>query len=205
MNTLAFQLPTDPGTWAVVLAVFATAYLYLKARKNTRRDPLAGPAPFSSLSTQRRIENQMTELLVELEKMSRQMNAQLDTRAAKLEELIRQADERLEALRQAGLGGEAGTRAIERELRSALRIEPREEFGPDDAVDVGGAGGVGANSEGGRGGGGGGGGAPIPIDPRHAMVYRLADQGRSAGEIAREVGQPAGEVELILALRRKAR
>jgi DNA-binding NarL/FixJ family response regulator len=40
------------------------------------------------------------------------------------------------------------------------------------------------------------------IDPRHALVYALADQGRSCKDIAQELNRPSGEIELILALRR---
>ena len=39
------------------------------------------------------------------------------------------------------------------------------------------------------------------MDPRHAQVYDLADEGLSAPEIARQLGRPSGEIELILALR----
>jgi hypothetical protein len=55
-------------------------------------------------------------------------------------------------------------------------------------------------------------GAPSPqqpddvepaIDPRHAEVYALADQGRSSSEIADGLSRPRGEIELILALRGK--
>lgn len=41
------------------------------------------------------------------------------------------------------------------------------------------------------------------IDPRHAEVYMLADQGRSTAEIADGLRRPRGEIELILALRGK--
>lgn len=40
------------------------------------------------------------------------------------------------------------------------------------------------------------------LDQRHAAIYRLADGGLSPLEIADEVNKPAGEVELILALRK---
>ncbi len=39
------------------------------------------------------------------------------------------------------------------------------------------------------------------LDPRHAEIYVLADQGRSSREIAHQLRRPDGEVELILALR----
>jgi DNA-binding NarL/FixJ family response regulator len=43
--------------------------------------------------------------------------------------------------------------------------------------------------------------ATVAVDPRHAEVYDLADEGQSAQEIARQTGRPRGEIELILALR----
>jgi len=41
-------------------------------------------------------------------------------------------------------------------------------------------------------------------NPVHRRIYELADAGRGPIDIAREVGQPTGQVELILALRRRA-
>lgn len=187
----SWSWPTDPSVYAFAVAILATGYVYLKARRKSRRDPLAGPPPFSSLAAQRRIENQMTELLVELEKMARQMNAQLDTRAAKLEELIRQADERLAALEQAERS------LAERQSASALRLRPAD--GSDVSLGPPGEGesGVAEEEEAFP--------SPIPIDPRHAQVYRLVDEGRDVHEIARELRQPVGEVELIIKLCQRAK
>jgi hypothetical protein len=42
---------------------------------------------------------------------------------------------------------------------------------------------------------------PDPVDEKHRPIYALSDQGKSAADIARELSRPAGEVELILALR----
>ena len=39
-------------------------------------------------------------------------------------------------------------------------------------------------------------------DPLHRRVYELADAGKDVLTIAREIGKPTGQVELILALRR---
>jgi hypothetical protein len=44
---------------------------------------------------------------------------------------------------------------------------------------------------------------PETIRPEHARIHALADSGKSAVQIAQEVGRDVGEVELILALRRK--
>ena len=38
---------------------------------------------------------------------------------------------------------------------------------------------------------------------RYDDIYKLADTGLSAAQIATQLGQPIGEVELILSLRRR--
>ena len=63
-----------------------------------KSDPLE-PSAFGSLSRQRGVERQMETLVVELSEMTRQISAQLDTRSAKLEQLIQDADQRIESLR----------------------------------------------------------------------------------------------------------
>lgn len=89
--------------WSIVCAAGLTILYAVMRPLKKKKDPLAKP-PSLSLAGQREIERQMTELLVELEQMSRQMTAQLDTRAAKLQALIREADEKLAALRAANAG-----------------------------------------------------------------------------------------------------
>lgn len=42
-----------------------------------------------------------------------------------------------------------------------------------------------------------------PRDPLHARVAELADQGLTAVQIAQRLEQPTGQIELILALRRR--
>jgi hypothetical protein len=43
---------------------------------------------------------------------------------------------------------------------------------------------------------------PEPVNPEHEVIYKLADTGKGAVEIAQAVNKPPGEVELILSLRR---
>jgi len=146
--------------WALVCAALLTIFYAVMRPWRRRKDPLAKPGAFS-LAAQRQTEKQMTELLVELEQMARQMTAQIETRSAKLELLIKQADERLAALQAAGTAG------ANPQLPA---IEAASNF-------------------------------PGLPDSRHAEVYVLADQGVSAGQIARQLARPNGEIELILALR----
>ncbi|HWB54560.1 MAG TPA: hypothetical protein VG722_10220 [Tepidisphaeraceae bacterium] len=97
----------------------------------------------------------MQRLLVELTQMAQQISAQLDTRSAKLEALIREADEKVRQL-------------------SALRNN-----------------GAPATTE----------TAPAAQDQRYMEIYTMADQGAPVAEIAQKLDRPAGEIELILALR----
>ncbi len=149
---------TDPRMKWVVVGCLAATILYAVLRGTRgKKDPLARGPSSSSLARQRNVERQMESLLVELSEMARQITAQLDTRSAKLEALIREADEKISALRQNPQSSSAPAAAPEWTAAS--------------------------------------------IDPQHEAVYALADQGKSTGEIARQLNRPNGEVELILALR----
>ena len=173
---LAISLTNDQQGWvALVIAMMAIGYLLFRPRFK-KKDPLEKPA-FGSLAAQRSVERQMQNLLVELSEMARQMNAQVDTRAAKLQELIKQADERIAELKK--LEGDPP------EPKEFIRPpDPTSPAPPEPQVE--------ASSP------------AAELDPRHAEIYTLADQGKGANEIATRLGRPSGEVELILALRPRA-
>src|SRR5687768_14986467 len=121
---LEFQLPSggDPSLWAAV-GVGALAVLYVAVVRPAlrRRDPTDGAGPRAGLARQRAVERDMSALLVEYEEMIRQMTAGVDTRAARLEALIREADERLAALRAVPAdGARSAATAAER------RFDPEE-------------------------------------------------------------------------------
>jgi DNA-binding NarL/FixJ family response regulator len=169
--------PSDTTKWVMIgLGAFVLVYLMVlrPMMRGKKKDPLATPrggGGIRTLSSQRAVERDMQNLLVEYEGMIRNMTAGLDTRAAKLEMLIKEADEKLAALKAATAAGAGGVVAS---LYSST--EP----GPGDVPP-----------------------APAPggPDPRHLEIYDLTDQGLSAKDVARKLGRPSGEVELILALR----
>ena len=168
MDGLLLQLPNlDPTTrWLMIIAAVLTILYAVMRPSRRKKDPLSRTDPSPTLASQRQVERDMNNLLVELSEMARQITAQLDTRAAKLQLLIAEADQRLERLN--ACGGPAA--ATERPPSHRHADVP----------------------------------APPPVDPRHVEVYVLADQGRTAGEIAGKLGRPSGEIELILALRERA-
>ena len=86
--------------WSLICAAALTIVYAIMRPWRKRKDPLQRPATLS-LSSQREVERQMSELLVELEQMARQMSAQLDTRAARLELLLKEADEKIAKFRAA--------------------------------------------------------------------------------------------------------
>jgi hypothetical protein len=134
--------------------------------------PGPAPAPRSQSADQRAVQQEISQLLVELSELAQQISAQLDSRTARLAHLIREADERIERLEAAGGGSPPPQPPA-----PAPRPEPNQR-GPA-------AGGIAGST-------------------RHSEIYRLADQGRTAQQIAAELGRQSGEIELILALRSRS-
>ncbi|MEO0483170.1 MAG: hypothetical protein AAF138_06060 [Planctomycetota bacterium] len=105
-----------------------------------------------------------------------QLIAQLDARAVRLETLVDRAEAAIDRLSAADLAAPPASPARTATARTTTATEPP---------------------------------APEPAfgpesDPMHRRVYELADAGRGPIDIARELGQPTGQVELILALRKRA-
>src|SRR3954470_17388804 len=117
-TTTAHVAPRDPATTWIAISVGIMLVVYITfvrpLRKKKDKDPLERSHGFSTLAQQRAVERDMSNLLVELSEMARQMTAQLDTRAAKLELLLKEADERIATLRAAGgsAGGVAADSAV---------------------------------------------------------------------------------------------
>ena len=73
----------DFSTWiALVIGACATMWVLMRAKRK-REDPLENKPVTMPLAQQRAVERQMSSLLVELSDMSREISANLDTRAAK--------------------------------------------------------------------------------------------------------------------------
>ncbi|MFQ5422837.1 MAG: hypothetical protein ACE5F9_02535 [Phycisphaerae bacterium] len=120
--------------------------------------------------------------MVQLEELSRRINAQIDTKFARLEQSIADADRRIAALRvlidaAKHSGTEAGGPGPGHASEAASGDQP----GAQPPVP--------------------GKAPPQPQDERYRAVYELADQGLSPVEISQRLGQRAGEVELILNIR----
>jgi hypothetical protein len=169
-------LAISDEAWPWVMAVLGIAtifYAVFRPMLRRKRDALDRPANFRP-SQQRAVENEMQNLLVELSKMAQQVSAQLDTRAAKLEMLIDDADQKIAELQ--ALASRPAAVPTPAPLPAPPAPDPEPPAAPTNG-DV--------------------------LDARYARIYALADGGQNARQIATELDRPHGEVELILALRRR--
>ncbi len=99
---LPLALSNDKMSWVVyMLGAITVVYIVVRPMMRRKKDPLA-TLPSLGVAQQRHVEREMQNLLVEMSEMARQITAQLDTRAAKLEALLREADQKIEQLRCAG-------------------------------------------------------------------------------------------------------
>lgn len=188
----------------VALAIIGLTILMLSTLRRTQRSRnSSGPRVRQQYEAKRDIASARQDaerVTLELDRFAREIMGQLDTRFAKLQEVIRQADERIAQM--ASLAGPpkdtpadnpsdiAAGRPADGRRNDASRV--RDHVGAD-----GGASSTAAPEV----------AASLDLTARRqveaaAVVYRLADDGLDAQAIAERVGRPCGEVELMLALRR---
>jgi len=182
--TLATAAPmvSGPEVIAVVLmlagVVMLGFLLIMRVRTKIARRQAATPPPrerLQEIRTAAAQRNDVHALEAELLDTTRRMAATLDCRAERLEQLIAHADARIAELKLAA------------EAQAAPETAPM-------ATPI-------ATPEGRRA------QATAPVvadeapDPLTASVYALADNGHGSVDIARELDEQIGKVELILALR----
>ncbi|MCG8407371.1 MAG: hypothetical protein MI923_19405 [Phycisphaerales bacterium] len=208
---LAESDDTTQKPWLIIIA--AIMFIILLLNLNYRRRAMGGsPKQYrreidtANMKTTA-IHRDMERLLVELNELSRQINAQIDTKFAKLEQSIADADKRIQFLRIlldaakkaeltdlpdpiASLDHDTapGTRATSRNLDVTVGdggISETRTPAPNEATKV--------NEQ----------AVSDASDDLHDKIYRLADEGQSTVDIARALQHNVGEVELILNLRRR--
>lgn len=160
----------------LALVVAATTLMLISGRRRRRE---GGPSPrlyareqLTRLKEERVVHDELSDVMTQLQLVAREISAQLDAKFIRLERSVRDADKRIERL---------------------ARLT--EEHDGDEAglvdVTVDDAGATGAERD-----------SPAEGKDDRREIYALADAGKNAIEIAQAVGSSAGEVELVLALRR---
>ncbi len=175
-SVLAVEMPGDNlGAVLIILAAIVLMVISLRRRSEHReRTPSEVARDYARrVRDHEPVKGDMEALLVEIQEMARQISAQLDTKFAKLDVLIRDADDRIQRLER--LTTQAG--------RPGVDVTVDDDGSHTDLAPTDG------NGDG--------------LTDEQRKIYGLADAGRTAIEIAQQTGQNPGEVELILALRRK--
>ena len=172
--------------WAMIASIIIATFVVLNIRR--RRRPLDG----SPRQYQREIESaardeaglrkDLNQLMIQLEELARRINGQIDTKFAKLEQSIADADKRIAALRVLIEASKPAARNSSPDSPDPARQTATGQTADGQAAD----------------------GPDASWIERHGAVYELADAGLSAEEIARQLGRRIGEVELILNLRAKS-
>jgi hypothetical protein len=203
------------GLWMPLLAFLGVALLLIQLRRRQFRTTGGRDvtrAQSTRLRDQRGVQQAMDQLLLQLEELSRRINAQVDTKFLKLEMVIRDADDRIARLegllgkpKQPGTRTAGGVKAPEPKPASVPGDGSRPTTasarasvappGPSTPPAM-------ASTSPGRTGDASEPAKPVmPTDPRVGRVHALADAGQQPIKIAEELDMPLGEVEFILNLR----
>lgn len=156
----------------------------IKRRRKNTGPRLTAHEQLERNRQQRGLRGNLEELMVEVEQLAKRMGSQLDAKSHRLETLIRQADERIAELRRLQGEGPAGEAPVPVQVKSAYdRLDAGSLATPMPEAAV--------EPE-----------AALPEGPLARSVYALADQGFTPAQIAKQLDEQVGKVELVLALRR---
>lgn len=184
MNLASIMGEVSLGQWLAVatmaLGLLAVAWAIRRSsRARAESDRMAALPAGERLEAIRRREEERRALEAvasDAEELGRQLAADLDTRAERLERLIVEADRRIRRLEAVGGAGAAdGVRARAAAPGAYVEAGPGPAARPAMLDDT--------------------------LDPLSRQIYALADQGLKPVEIAGRLEQHTGKVELILALR----
>lgn len=163
------------GQLALIGIIVAVTFLTLLSISRRRRE--GGPSPRAyareltgRMREEKAIQTDTAEIMLRLQEVAREINAQLDAKFIRLEKCIGDADQRIERM--------------ERSARHAapsptLDVTVGEES-PDERPAM----------------------EPARKDRARERIHAMMDRGMPSPDIARAVGRPLGEVELMVALRK---
>ena len=160
-------------TWQYGIAVVGILFIIMamfslgRARKRTTASRHSAKDHIDRARQQQGVRNDLESLMVDINRMARDLGGQLDAKIIRIEKATQEADERIAQLQA---------------LRDSLNNpSAMGQSSADPFVD--------AQSRTGQ------------ADPLTKQVYMLADEGKGPQDIAQQLGEHVGKVELILALR----
>jgi hypothetical protein len=173
------EIPPDQLMLLAGIAILIITVVRRLILRNKRRGTTRQPDQRESIPEQIHTHQSFDESAVKLHDLFRELNARIDNKTQVLNELILEADTKIAELKRLARQATA-TPLVSSSSSTPAVADPLviDMDTPDEP----------AKSE--------------FLSDRFAEVYRLADQGLSAGEIGERTQQSAGEIELILTLRR---
>ena len=180
MSVTPLMLATAMEGYAILVGVVLLVAIML--RLTYRKQRKSGPSPstfarehLAKIKEEHGMKGDIEELMVQLQELSRDISAQIDTRFTKLEASIQSADERIDTLQK---------------LIRAAQSRPAVDLVADDDDQPQPSPNLPAD--------------PPVLDQMRSRILSLADLGKNPVEIAREIGRTPGEIELILSLERSS-
>lgn len=188
--------------WVLMLLGTVIVIVVLVRRQAGRGRRPSAPTREHVTDSTTKLQRSMDQLLIELQETAREISASIDTKLVTMNNLIMDADKRIDMLKtlqqaeakptekdepSADAKGHGGPSHAEEPTHSQPHSVPGHE--PQARI------------------------APIEAEPElteeesarkllEDTIFRLTDEGRTELEIARETDTPRGEVELILSLRK---
>ncbi len=160
----------------MILTGFMLISVRRKIRRSKERDGLSVKERLKQETQGREVYTQIGELMAELADLSRQINGQIDMRLAKMDILLRETDQKIEKLQQL-----TGTKIdFKNNISDAVILSPTAETKVQPLLEK-----------------------EKATDPVVEEVLKLKSKGMSSVAIAQQLDRPVGEIELILAIRRK--
>jgi len=182
--TVLAQQVTLVSLLPLVGVAMVTAGTMMMVRRRRRRMAQQPPPPsprelLEQDRQQRGMRSDLERLMVEIEQLAKRFGSQLDAKSIQLERLLQEADQRIAKLERLQGSTAAMSWGSQPVAHSAAT----------------GQGESGVSAEGAS-------RTSASDDPLPRRVHRLAEQGMTPEQIAKELGEHIGKVELILALRR---
>lgn len=204
---------TTTGNVLMAVAVLLLIVLVVAngRRHQKRRDQDKALGPQEKLERMRQTNqtrNDLRQMMVELEELTRRFSAQLDAKSRRLERLLDEADQKIAELNEATAPeGQSVHQIGDNPERRARKSSDRANGSKRAEVNIANPdtprpprviGSRAARNNDARSGDEGG---PPPPDVLSQRIFEMSDAGRSSIEIARDLDEQVGKVELILALR----
>lgn len=170
-----------------VLLIIMSMMMGIRKKHRQSREQGTSRDRVEDLKQRHKMRGDLEQLMIEVEQLAKRFGAQLDAKTMHMEQLINEADRKINELKQMELARQNAAK-LQQAMASPFEDQPSRQAQPEAPVsaDEPAAGDSPQNAE----------------DVLKRSVYDLAEQGHEPAEIAKRLDEHVGKIELILALRK---